>query len=72
MRIESPTPRDRLSPKLVTSPPRKKYKIIFMSQVIDLEEDEERTCLDGMGGGEKFQTTITQGNMEEELEPNLD
>jgi len=25
----------------------------------------------GGGGGEEFQATITQGNLEEELEPNL-
>jgi hypothetical protein len=41
MHIETLTPRDRLSPKPITSPPRKKYKTIFRSQVIDLEEDEE-------------------------------
>jgi hypothetical protein len=36
-----PTPNDRLNPKHVTSPPRKKSIIFFKSQDVDLEEDEE-------------------------------
>jgi hypothetical protein len=39
--IKLPTPRDRLSVELVTSPPRKKSKTPFISQINDLEEDEE-------------------------------
>jgi len=39
--MEPPTLRDRLNPKPITSPPRKKYKATFRSQVIDLKEDEE-------------------------------
>jgi hypothetical protein len=63
-----------LSPKLVTSPPKKKSIINFRSQVIDLEEDEEQTCSNEMGGGggKKFQTITTHGNLEEEPKPNLD
>jgi hypothetical protein len=61
MRIEPPTPRDRLTLQLVTSPPRNKYLTIIRLHVIDLEEDEEWTCLDEMrgGGGKEFQTTTT-------------
>jgi hypothetical protein len=68
------TPWARLSPKRVTSPPRKKLKTTFKSQVVDSKEDEERTCLDKMGGGDgkKLQAIATQGNLEEESEPNLD
>ncbi len=63
-----------LSLKPITSTPKKRYITTFRSYAIDLEEDEERTCLNGMGGGggEELQTTITHGNLEEELEPNLD
>jgi hypothetical protein len=70
----SPTLKDKLSPELVTSLPRKKFRTFFGSQVVDLEEDEERTCLDEIegGGGEKLKTMTIQGNMEEQLEPNLD
>jgi hypothetical protein len=41
---------------------------------LTLEEDEERTCLDEIGGGarEELQATTTQSNLEEKLEPNLD
>ncbi len=44
-----------------------------MSQVINLEEDEEQTCSNKMGGGggEELQAIVTQGNMEENFEPNL-
>jgi hypothetical protein len=40
----------------VTSPLRIKSKTTFKSQVAS-EEDEEQTCLDQMGGGEKLRTT---------------
>jgi len=55
MHIESPTPRDRLSPKHVTSLPRKKFRTTFGSSINDSEEDEQ-TCLDdiGNGGGEEL------------------
>jgi len=49
MRIELPTPRDKLSLELVISPPRKKSKSTFESSVIDLEEDEEQTCSNEIG-----------------------
>jgi hypothetical protein len=42
--IGLPTPRDKLSLELVTSPSKKKSIITFKSHVVDLEEDEERTC----------------------------
>jgi hypothetical protein len=73
MCIKPPTPKDKLSLELVTSPPRKKSITIFMSQVINLEEDEEQTCSNKMGGGggEELQAIVTQGNMEENFEPNL-
>jgi hypothetical protein len=55
-----PTPRDRLSPKLVTSPPRKKFKITFESPIVDSKEDEEQTCSDEIGsGGREIYATIT-------------
>ncbi len=74
MCIEPPTLRDRLSLKFVASPPRKKSRTTFKSQVVNSKEDEKRTCSDEMGGGgvEKLQTTVGQGNLEEEPEPNLD
>jgi hypothetical protein len=50
MCIKLPTPRDRLSLELVISPPRKNFKTTFGSLVNDLEEDEERTYLDEIGG----------------------
>jgi hypothetical protein len=37
----------------ITSPLRKKFRTTFKSQVVDLEDDEDRTCLDEMGGGGK-------------------
>ncbi len=52
MHTQLPTLNDKLSRELVTSPPRKKSITTFRSQVIDLEEDEEQTCLDEMGGGD--------------------
>ncbi len=55
----------------VTSPLRIKSKTTFKSQVAS-EEDEEQTCLDQMGGGEKLRTTAMQGNMEEEPKSNMD
>jgi hypothetical protein len=33
--------KDNLSPEPFTSPPKKKSKTTFKSQVVDLEEDEE-------------------------------
>jgi len=45
-------PRDKLSLEHVTSPPRKKSKIASKVQIVDSKEDEERTCLDKMGGGD--------------------
>ncbi len=69
-----PTLRDKLSHEPITSPPRNKSRITFGSSVNDLEEDGEWTCLDDIrgGGGEELDATITQGNIEEELKPNLD
>jgi len=42
--------------------------------VNDLEENGERTCSNEIGGrgGEELDATSTQGNIEEEAEPNLD
>jgi hypothetical protein len=73
-RTKLPTPWDSLSLELVASPPRKKFRTTFRSQVVDAKEDEERTCLDKMGGGggEEIQTIVTQGNLEEESGFNLD
>jgi len=67
------TPWDKLSLELVTSPLRKKSRTISRSQIVDLEEDEERTYSNKMGGGdgEELQVTVTQGNLEEEPGPNL-
>ncbi len=67
MHIKPPTLKDMLGCKSITSPPKKKFITTFMSHVIDLEEDEEWTCWDRMegGGGEKVQTTIIHGNLEE-------
>jgi hypothetical protein len=56
-----PTPRDKLSFKLVTSPPRKKSITTFGSPVINSKEDEEQTCSDDIrvGGGEELYVTST-------------
>jgi hypothetical protein len=45
----------------VASPPRKKSTNTSKVQIVDLEEDEEKTCSYEMGGGdgEKVQTTTT-------------
>jgi hypothetical protein len=61
MHIKLPTPRDKLNPKLVTSPLRKKSKTTFGSSVNDFEEVEDQTCLDEIGGrgGEELDVTIT-------------
>jgi hypothetical protein len=40
MCIELPTPRDKLSPELVTSPLKKKSKITFGLLVNDSKEDD--------------------------------
>ncbi len=72
--IELPTPSDKLSLELVTSPLKKKSITTFRSQVVDLEEDEERTCSNeiGDGGGKELHATTTHSNLEEEPKPNLD
>ncbi len=74
MHAKLPILRDRLNPELVTSPPRNKYRIFFRSQVVELEDDEEQTCSNEIGGGgqKEFYVIATQGNIEEEPEPNLD
>jgi hypothetical protein len=51
MHIQLPTPRDRLSPEHVTSPPRKKSITTFRSSINDLEKDEKQTCSNEIGGG---------------------
>jgi hypothetical protein len=75
MHTQLSTSRDKLSPELVTSPPRKKFKTTFGSHVVDLKEDEEQTCSNEIGGGrgEKLYATTTQVNIEEKLKhDNLD
>jgi hypothetical protein len=74
MHTEPPTPRNKLSLELVTSPPRKKSRTIFGSLVNDLEEDEEQTYSNEIGsrGGEELEAIAIQGSIEEEPEPNLD
>jgi len=69
-----PTPRDKLSLQLVTSPPRKKSKTTFGSPVNDSKEDEERTCLDESGGrgGEISMQQLCKGTLRKNLKPNLD
>jgi len=61
-----PTPRDKLSIEHVTLPPKKKSKTTFGSSLNDSKEDEERTCLDEIGGrgGQEFDATTTQGSIE--------
>jgi hypothetical protein len=67
-------PNDKLSPQLVTPPPRKKWWITFGSMDNDLKEDEKKTCSNDIRGkgGEEFEATTTQGGIEEEPKPNLD
>jgi hypothetical protein len=38
-----PTPRDKLSPEFVTSPPRKKFRTTFGSSVNDSKKDDKQT-----------------------------
>jgi hypothetical protein len=54
-----PTPRDRLSLKLVTSPPRKKSKTTFRSPIKDSKEDEEQTYSDEIRGGRGEELNVT-------------
>ncbi len=65
---------DMLSLKLVTSPPRKKSKIIFGSPINDSKDDEEQICPNNIEGkgGEKLDAIATQSIIEEEFKPNLD
>ncbi len=72
--IELPMPRDKLSPEPITSPLKKKSRTTFGSPVNDSENNEKWTCSDEIGGrgGEKLEATTTQGNIKEELKPNLD
>jgi hypothetical protein len=65
---------EKLSFELIISPPRKKFKNISRSQILDLEEDEEQTYSSKMGGGDgkELQAIITHGNLEEKLGRNLD
>jgi hypothetical protein len=51
MHTKLPTPRDKLSLKPMTSPLRKKSMTIFGSPIYDLEEDEEQTYSNEIGGG---------------------
>jgi len=51
MHIKPPTLKDRLNPKPITPPLMKKSMTTFISLVNDLEEDEERTCSNEIGGG---------------------
>jgi hypothetical protein len=72
MHTKPPTQRDKLSPKHVTSPPKKKFRTTFRSSVVDSKENEEQTYLDEIGGrGGKLNAIATQSNIEEKLEPNL-
>jgi len=54
-------PRDKLSPKPITSPLRKKSRITFGSPVNDLENDGKQTCSDEIGGrgGKELEVTTT-------------
>jgi hypothetical protein len=59
--IELATPRDRLSPKPLSSAPKKKSKTTFGTPVNDSKEDEKQTCLDDIGGrgGKELEGTAT-------------
>jgi hypothetical protein len=65
---------DKLSPKPVFSPPKKKARIHFIILDCDLEEDEKKTCSKEMGGGgnEKFEMTIQHVDFENQLNINID
>ncbi len=58
-----PTLKDRLSLEPVASPLRNKSITTSRSEVVDLQEDEEQTSFDQIGGG---------GGVEQKLEPNFD
>ncbi len=70
----TPYTKEQVKPEPITSPPRKKSRTTFGSLINDSKEDEEWTCSNeiGNGGGEEFDVTTMQGNIEEKLEPNLD
>jgi hypothetical protein len=50
---------NRLNPKLITSPPKKRTRSHSRVLVTQSEDDEERTCLEeiGDGAGEEENTT---------------
>jgi hypothetical protein len=60
--IKPPRPRDKLSPKLVISPSKKKTKIYAKIQIVCLEDDEEKAHSNevGCGDDEKPQGEATQ------------
>jgi saccharopine dehydrogenase-like NADP-dependent oxidoreductase len=55
--IEPPTPRDKLSPKPITSPSKKKTKTYAKVQVANLKDDEEKTHSYEVGCVEDKKTT---------------
>lgn len=65
-------PKNRLSPELVTSHP-KKAKTYYKVQIVNLEEDEEKTQHKkfSCGDDEKPQVKITQADFENEYEVNI-
>jgi hypothetical protein len=65
-RIRLPTPQYKLSSEPITSPPKKKSITTFKLKVVDLQEDEEWSYLDKMGGGggQELQAIAMQGNLE--------
>jgi hypothetical protein len=54
-------PWDKLSFELVTSPPKKKYKYHYRVLIVGLEDEEKKTHLEEMDGGddEELQVTTT-------------
>jgi hypothetical protein len=50
--IEPPRPRDRLNPKLVISPSKKKTKTYAKIQIVHLQDDEEKAQSNEVGRGD--------------------
>jgi len=61
-----------LSPKLVTSPLKKKSSITFESSINDSKTDEDQTYSNEIGEEKKIDTIVTHDNIEEKPEPNMD
>jgi hypothetical protein len=70
--IEPPRPRDKVSPKLVNSPSKKKSKTYAKIQIVHSKDDEEKAHANevGCGNDEEPRVKTTQVDSKKELEVN--